>query len=217
LTNYVYAISNYVTSYPSRQRWVNAYTYNQSLTGPGGAASPSMPIRNGFRIIGLLSTPKYVMLPPPPRGPQPFLSNHVVAYIRSMSGPAAEKAPQDNPDVRDMAFAYRTIVEIAPYGTNYFDWNWTNFSIFPTNAPEFAQRLEYFQNVTNLQNNVRDLRLSFRWPLTLPATNQNAQIFRTMVSSDLESFVEPVYRVPGQPTPEFTLYFFKPQRYVKTP
>jgi len=58
-----------------------------------------------LRIIGLLSTPKYVYQPLAP-GPTGFLSNYVVAYIRALSGPAVEKAPQRNVLVKDLAFRY---------------------------------------------------------------------------------------------------------------
>ena len=64
LTNYVMAITNYVTLYDypepaSRTGSLRTYGYtpNNSCLGPGFA------LTNGSRIVGLLSTPKYMPLP----------------------------------------------------------------------------------------------------------------------------------------------------------
>src|SRR5262249_50952546 len=65
LTNYVYAITNYAFGFgstidPTKQgNHVYAYTYTGSWRD--GAATPTpFPIISGNRIIGLLSTPKYI-------------------------------------------------------------------------------------------------------------------------------------------------------------
>src|ERR1035441_10391757 len=64
----------------------------------------------------LIRTPKYVFWAAGGRSPVTgYYSNHVVAYVRSMSGAAYEKYPQSNPDVQDLAFSYRMTSEVVPY------------------------------------------------------------------------------------------------------
>ena len=43
-----------------------------------------------------------------------FYSNHIVAYVRSISGPAVEKPPQDNPIFQEDSFTYRLLCVNAP-------------------------------------------------------------------------------------------------------
>src|SRR5205085_7030975 len=78
LTNYVDSITRYVTVYragaPAATR-TETYTYT----------SAPFALTNGYRILGLLATPKYTYddpLNPPPA----YTSNYVVAYVHSMSG-----------------------------------------------------------------------------------------------------------------------------------
>src|ERR1035437_4011482 len=89
LTNYVYAITNY----PGQ------YNANGSFTplNPYGYANYPSYLTNGANIIGLLSTPEFTDL-----NRMPIFSlfntagysNHIVAYVHSLSGLAAEKPPQ---------------------------------------------------------------------------------------------------------------------------
>ena len=205
LTNYVYAITNYWTEYGANGTVNggggsinNGYTYSSFSVAPGYVPSPSgaaitgSPINNGTNIIGLLSTPEFTDL----RGfPTNNLfgggySNHVVAYVRSLSGPAVEKPPQNNDIVVGDSFAYRILCVNAPVAmdTNIF---WL--------APD--QRLYD----TQLANSLRELRLTFLWP-QLPNGGLGAgrQTFRTMVA--------------GQVTQVFTnaqwLYFYQPQSFT---
>ena len=75
LTNYVMAITNYVTEYdPTMTKpvnhWANGYTTTNSDT------TPQFPLTNGFRIVGLLTPPstwpgvaqKSAVIPQQPRG-----------------------------------------------------------------------------------------------------------------------------------------------------
>jgi type II secretory pathway pseudopilin PulG len=204
LTNYVYAITNEVTQYDHNghpgTRWRNWYTFTSSST------TPPLLLTNGFRIIGLLSTPKYL-----PWGDQKiggFLSNNVMAYVRSMSGPANEKFPQTNSSMEDLAFSYRMTSEVVPYGTNYYDPSWTNYAAFPANSPENVARYNYSMVTSNLQANLHDVRLLFRWPLRSQGkTGQSGQSFRTLVSGQLLQTND-----IGN-----SLYFFQPRTYVKAP
>src|SRR5688572_3838327 len=99
LTNYVDAITNTATRYDLKGRVLRSdvygYTYYNSTIN-GAAAAPPFPINNGQRIIGLLSTPKYNYFD------NEFQSNHVVAYMRSISGSAVEKAT--NQAAREFSF-----------------------------------------------------------------------------------------------------------------
>ena len=91
LTNYVMAITNEVTPYDNNGAPGATQVYGYT---PTSSSTPSpFWLTNGARIVGLLSTPKYVF---PNINGVAYYSNHVVAYVRSISGPANEKFPQDN-------------------------------------------------------------------------------------------------------------------------
>jgi len=180
LTNYVYAITNYGAPLTS------GYT----LTG--SSASPQFALNNGFRIIGLLSTPRLYT------NGTTVTSNYMVAYVRSISGSASDKFPQNNPDVLSGTFSYRMVSDIIPFSD--FDASVAASTNTPAN---------YRNYLVNLQTNLHDFRLVFRWPL-LPNghTGNGRQIFRTMVSGQL------LLATNDNGVP---LFFFQPRTYVKTP
>ena len=194
LTNYVMAITNSVTGYLPDGSPTGAGTdvYGYTYYGAWLNNTPiDFPITNGFRIIGLLSTPKYMF--PGPRGAG-FYSNNVVAYVRSLSGAASEKFPQNNEIMQDQAFSYRMTSEVVPYWTNYFDPRWTGDAA-------------YNATLANLQANLHDLRLLFRWPLR--PRNQvgpSGQSFRTLVAGNL--------LVTNEPGIGHPLYFFESRNYT---
>jgi type II secretory pathway pseudopilin PulG len=201
LTNYVVAITNVVYRYDYSKMTSPTLVGRYGYTRTSSSTTPQFPLINGFRIVGLLSTPKYVALPS--AKPPGFLSNNVVAYVRSMSGPAGEKFPQVNADMQDLAFSYRLTTEVVPYGT-FSDPSWT-VPVIDTN---------YAKVVNNLSLNLYDLRLFFRWPLRSQGkSGASGQSFRTLVSGQLLSGIEPGY--PGRL--EFSNYFFQPRTYVKAP
>lgn len=188
LTNAVFAITNYWTFYEITPTGTNegpsdfdGYTYRNSTVTSRIVPPNSVPITNGFRIVGLLSTPKYV-----PQNPG-FYSNHVVAYARALSGLAAEKFPQDNLDVRQDAFGYRMIAE----------------NVQPALPPDYATN-DFGRQLTG---NLREMRLSFRWPLFANGRlGLGRQTFRTVVGGALTN--EPQGGVT---------WFFQPQTFVKAP
>src|ERR1035437_4437954 len=98
LTNYVYAITNHWASYNGNGNAINSgkngYTYTAAFVY--GTPNPYHSITNGAHIIGLLSTPEFTDLSFNPTNNlfSGGYSNHVVAYVRSLSGLAAEKPPQ---------------------------------------------------------------------------------------------------------------------------
>lgn len=197
LTNYVEAITNYVTFYnannvPSPVE-TRGYTYKDSATNttPG----PSILLR-GSNIVGLLSTPKYIFqnnkpyLGPDTPVPQGFASNYVVAYVRAMSGPAVEKWPQTNSLVSDLAFRYRLICELSPFAN--WNTNWFNTNLVSLTPAEIQARARSWQSARLLQGNMNELRLLFRWPVdSRRVAGNQRQVFRTLLSGVLTNEPNP--------------------------
>jgi hypothetical protein len=212
LTNYVMAITNYAAQYNQRGglpvKLTKGYTLVNSTLN-NALTSPQFPITNGCRIIGLLSTPKFTLVTP-----ASFISNHVVAWVRSISGPASEKFPQNNPAALELALGYRLITEVAPYGTNFYDPSWILPNRFPTNSLQYTNALSYSNYVNNLRTNLHDIRLTFRWPLQLNGdTGPGRYVFRTMAGGNIYATNDPINgSLIGSPT---NLYFFQPRTYVK--
>jgi prepilin-type N-terminal cleavage/methylation domain-containing protein len=206
LTNYVVAITNYWKIYNDKGPLVShveAHTY----TGAWLDGTPTGNwITNGLRIIGLLTTPRYV------DNSQPstifFRSNYIVAYVRSMSGQAGEKFPQTNSSMLELAFGYRLMPEIVPY--TYYEPDWTNYTIYKGSTNngigDWVWRSNYWRVASTVQTNLCDLRLTFRWP-SFPngKVGNDRQIFRTVAGGRLLQTNN-----LGMP-----LWFFEPRTYVK--
>jgi prepilin-type N-terminal cleavage/methylation domain-containing protein len=130
LTNYVYFITNNWALYNPdgsvNKSGGNGYTgypnpsttiANNYYVPPGPFTTPATTISNGTNIIGLLTTPEFTDVNGAPINnflAGNFYSNHIVAYVRSISGPAAEKPPQDNPILQEDSFTYRIYCVNAP-------------------------------------------------------------------------------------------------------
>ena len=160
LTNYIYAITNYWALYNSAGSIIqsNAAGYTYSGTSAVFNNNPSYPLSpvqltNGANIVGLLSTPEFIAntnyFPAVPEvmnvGFYQVYSNHIVAYVRALSGLASEKPPQDNQLMVNDAFTYKMLVVNASVAmdTNSYD------------APNNRQ----------LWKNQHELRLSFFYPV----------------------------------------------------
>ncbi len=202
LTNYVMAITNYYTQYrngnPVAAR-SGYYWYDQNNSSVGFAFR----LASGSNIVGLLTTPKYIIA-----ADNDFRSNYVVAYIRSLSGPASDKFPQTNAVLQDLGLSYRMIAEVVPYWTNYYDPSWVNVGQPGLSANEFAARSNYLMVAKNLRANLHDVRLTFRWPLMKGTNAPGRQVFRTLASGPLLGTNDPNYG---------PLFFFQFQTYVKAP
>jgi hypothetical protein len=195
LTNYVVNITNYWASYPDSTglptaSGANGYTYTDSTT------TPAFPLTSGKRIIGLLSTPKFV----PPLGPAgggPFVSNYIVAYVRAFSGSSAEKPPQEMSIRQDLGFTYRMIVE----NDEYVPYDPASVGMLPGVTNVTAQ----MRVIQMAQINSRDLRLTYRWPV-LPnnETGLGRQTFRVFTGGTMAYTNE-----PNGPR----LWFFQPATY----
>jgi type II secretory pathway pseudopilin PulG len=166
LTNSIISITNTWTVYDTNNptSWVkvgNGYDgYTKTSFYVTSSPQPAdFSLTNGYRIIGLLSRPKFEDV-----GAPTVRSNYVVAYMHALSGAASEKFPVDNPTVLDLAFNYRMIVEVQPVA--YAETN-----------TAFARELS---------SNLRELRLIFRWPLRADGTTGDGrQVFRTMTGGRL--------------------------------
>lgn len=202
LTNYVDAIEIEVTEYDAAGIPGVSTVYLHTQTQPLGVE-----LINGETIVGLLTTPKYI--PDPTTGG--FFSNHIVAYVRAMSGGATEKAPQDNLTVLESAFSYRLTVEVVPFYAN--DDRWYDYLGFEAETGGGAAAddvsLAYARRVAA---NLHDVRLKFQWPLRPPLQNgiparvgSGQLVFRTMVGGPVESpqtnnlfFVQPGVYAAGR-------------------
>ena len=164
LTNYVFLITNSWTLFDSAGSVKNFGGNSYTFTGASayGTLIPSMCLTNGGNIVGLLSTPEYT-----DTGFNPTnnlfsggYSNHVIAYVRSISGPAVEKPPQNSQILQQDSFSYR---------------------IFFANAPVAAATI-----YPNLQANLHELRLTFEWPL-LPnnSVGRSRLTYRAMIAGQM--------------------------------
>jgi type II secretory pathway pseudopilin PulG len=212
LTNYVVAITNWATEYDGVGKpRLNTYGYTYfNSSQDGGAMNPPMPLISGFRIIGLLSTPKYTSMVT--RGTLGFRSNYVVAYVRSLSGDASEKYPQTNAQMHDLAFSYRMISDVVPFTD--FERNWTNYTdpLIGGNTNEITRRSNYWMVAKTMQANLYNLRLIFRYPyLPNGKTGNGRLVFRTAASGHL-SVTNDLNFPTNAP---YQLYFFQPRNYAK--
>jgi len=193
LTNYVYAIVNTGSVPPSG--------YTNALAGTMGFLTANYPgesnwrlfLTNGANIVGLLSTPEYTAVNgmPVPNLAGGGVSNRIVVFVRSLSGPAVGKPPQDNPILQQDSFSYHLICGNVPVQ-------------FQTNNPSAY--------AASLQANLHELRLTFLWP-QLPNGNLPPmpahQTYRTMIAGQLAWSTN---LVAGQ-----SLYFFQPLSFANAP
>jgi|DewCreStandDraft_1066081.scaffolds.fasta_scaffold00012_161 type II secretory pathway pseudopilin PulG len=141
---------------------------------------PFLPLTNGYTIVGVLSTPRYVYLPNVFQ-PVAFRSNYVVAHVRAFSGSAVEKFPQRDPAVEELAFRYRMVSEVMPY--THWDTNWIAFDATGLSPAEMVQRSNYWWVTRNLHVNLHEVRLLFTWPLRPNGQTGNGRmVFRGAVS-----------------------------------
>jgi type II secretory pathway pseudopilin PulG len=215
LTNFIVSITNIVTlcdtngvpaAFPPVTNW---YTTNRTFVN--GTMLNFSVLTNGVNIVGLLTTPKFIL-----NGNGGYFSNSVSADFRSMSGLAVDMG--QGQASRDFAFTYRVFVEIIPaadyaynpLGSGFQFGNWVNapgaalpdFAAEPTNLWHFPER----QIAENMQGNVNEIRLRYRWPVlpngrTAPG---NSLTFRSAASGMLNN----VTTRSG-----LKFYYVLPQRY----
>jgi hypothetical protein len=224
LTNYVIAITNYVSilntnGVPQTSPAVSWY-FNSTQYLVGGTVHPGNALTNGAIIIGLLSTPKYTLTNF--NGRTMIASNNVTADFRALNGNALDQGFSQAS--RDFAFSYRVTTELVPsantpfLGTNSINvGNWINLSAPTTNAlglpvlvPPSTNDTLFHSNellaAQNLQGNLADIRLRFRWPV-LPngGVGAGSEVFRSAAGGGMTNIGG-----PGG----VTLYFIQPQLYT---
>jgi type II secretory pathway pseudopilin PulG len=240
LTNYVYAISNSWTLYPlgggppvsgnNGYTYTNAFAYFTSV--------PAMALTNGANIIGLLTTPEYTGSSGAPLSSlaNGGYSNYVVAYVRSLSGLAVEKPPQDNAIMVGDSFSYKMICQNVPVAVytpslwkaqRYFAGAYVSYllngqmtfwratanvspgDLGPTRSSLWVQDAY----PTQLAANLRELRLTFLWPLLPNGTPGNGrQTFRTTVAGQI------IYtNIDSSIDIKNASYFFQPQFFTNAP
>ena len=196
LTNYVYAITNYWTLYNANGNvagsGIDGYNYQGSQVTKI-APPPSIPLTNGANIIGLLSTPEFTTnasgfyLPIPTLFNNNGYSNHVVAYVRSLSGLATEKPPQNNDLMVGDSFSYRIYCVNAGVP-------------FDTNRP-------FAGYVRQLFANEHELRMTFLWPQQPNGSlGSGRHTYRTTIAGQL-----------GTNAANQGLYFYQPQTFKPQP
>ena len=213
LTNYVVGITNFWSVYNVKVNNTNIVANDYDGYEVAGSrvtsvllVPPTYGLTNGTSIIGLLSTPTIIPLPPPAGVLEAYQSNYVVAYVRSLSGPAVDKVPQKNQTILEGAFTYKLIVENIPYVP--VNQGATNYGQYLTNSPQWLASLNQFNAVRTLQTNSHDLRLTFRWPLLPNGTVGNSRVtFRAFTGGWL--FPTRDFYVTNQP-----LFFVQPSTYV---
>ena len=177
LTNNVYAITNFRA----------AYTAGVPAPSTIGWSAADF-LTNGANIVGILSTPEFTVNNVPVAFlPTDGYSNHIVAYVRSLSGLASEKPPQDNSIMVGNTFTYRIYCVNAA-------------AAFDINNP-----LAGFSK--QLNGCLHELRMTFLWP-QLPNGNVGArrQTFRTSVAG----------RLAADPNNSI-LFYYSPQFFTNAP
>lgn len=221
LTNYIFAITN---------------TY----VGVTYLLADDAQFSAGEKIIGLLSAPEFVDKDsgnPVAEGDPNSISNHMVAFVRSMSGLAVEKPPQpSNSLIRESSFSYGVGYENIQLYTPPA-WRPTSYQLQDkVSFPLGDGQQTYWQLQSGSGNNaptnnssgwVRDrfdeemaansheMRLTFLWPL-LPDSQAPARVhygpghwtYRATVAGQL------VHKKDTAVTPNLDLYFFQPQSFA---
>ncbi len=251
LTNYVYAVTNYWTCFNPAGNivasGVNGYNYFAAITASQSGSLPANPFQNllplnsGSNIVSVLSTPEMIWVntttitnlilgQPIPTLLEGGVSNHVVAYVRALSGLAAEEEPQTNAVMQGDMFSYRVLCVNAPIAMNFQPWqaigydqganvytngrNWTaavgTLATDVPGGPPNNGSTNWVRNLylDQLAYGQREIRLRFTWPI-LPNGNvgNNFQSFRSTVGGQL-AFTN------NQNTLQ---YYYQPQSYVAVP
>lgn len=183
LPRYVIAITNYAQDYTAVDGGPVGTAYQLGYT-----ATTPFPITNSALIVGLLTTPKWWT-----NQNGTWRSNYPVAYVRALSGQATEKPPQTNEVTLDLAFSYRMAVEVLD--------RWLTDPDAATGSNAVAR---------SLGQNLRDVRLIFRWPLRPNGTLGNGfETYRTVIGGGLDW-------LPGGPNPATRpeLFYFRNRQYA---
>lgn len=217
LTNYVISITNVSTLFDANGKPLSGPQlkyYTQTIYFDGRTVHDNSPaLTNGEIILGLLSQPKYMYWGNPAGS---YFSNYVVADIRSLTGSPLDQGPSLTS--RDFAFRYRVTVEVIPSAQFPYQWTQPGSSVANFTAPGFtAQSNVLYTNAwtvaKNLQANLNEIRLRFRWPV-LPngKTGNGNATFRTSFSGAIMKTNSILW--PAPPYPSSNYFFLQPQTYT---
>jgi type II secretory pathway pseudopilin PulG len=127
---------------------------------------------SGKQIISLLTTPKVFAT-----SPGRFASNIVVAYVRSITGVAAEKSASSNS--KEFSFRYQLRTEVIPFAS------YTNAA-----AGSFAAAYDSNLRSIDMANNLHEIRLTLNWPVFDRGgrldVGSNRKTFRTLVAGEID-------------------------------
>ena len=165
LTNYVMAITNYVTVYDPTMTHTVGNPWSDGYTTTNSYATPSFPLTNGFRIIGLLSTPKYHALGRWKNSAAMFISNHVVAYVRAHERARQREVSPEQPVHAGPRLQLSPDLGSRPLRHQLLRSQLDQLQRIPGELRRQHWRYNYWQVANSLQANLHDLRLTFRWPL----------------------------------------------------
>ncbi len=205
LPNYIMSLTQTITP----------YSFNSLSVGPQSITNtyyPGNQLTNGAVIIGMLSIPKF-WTNGHLDGPTGFFSNNVTAVFRAINAPAVDQGQSQAS--QNFAFQYQVTVEIIPsaeYAYVAANGTWANLT-----APTAISSLNGTEGpldepiAENLQNNLWDIRLTFRWPV-LPngQLGGGKQVFRSTVAGHpnfMEAESPPYYSTASN------LYFMQPLSY----
>ena len=144
-------------------------------------------LNSGAEIVGLLSTPKYVATND---GFVTFgwgyYSNTVIATMRAINSPAIDQGPNGT----NFAFYYQVQVEVMPSAE--YAYAWANPAALKRNvtAPGYvtaaSQSPADVQTAAALQNNLNEIRLTYRWPILQGnRLGGGRQVFRSSVAGTM--------------------------------
>lgn len=213
-TNWSYQLLNGTVQAPARQ----TYEFTTNQTTLIATTQQVSYLTNGFNIIGLLSEPKYSFIYNSAKNVQ-FRSNIVTAVFRAINAPAVDQGVSQTS--KDFAFQYQVTIEIVPSSEYAFpastnNLGWLNFTAPTfTKFPQFNLATEAFAQ--NLQANLYDIRLTFRWPvLANGQVGGGKQVFRSSVAGSYLTSSPPLPPLPAllrndallfNPVPSYGLSF----------
>ncbi len=157
LTNHIVAIAitnsadgNLIFVNPFLSRPDEALPFGRVRSQGGIATTYRRDLTNGLHMVGLLGRQQLEV-----RGGE-LITNYVAALVRSLSGAALEKRPQD--PALDIAFTYLLTSEVRPYGQVADEW--INFLAPALTDQEIAERKRRFLFAVNQGGNLSELRLA---------------------------------------------------------
>jgi type II secretory pathway pseudopilin PulG len=204
LTNYINTVTISTTECDGTGRALGATLSTVYNSAQWGTAS---------NLVGLLSTPKYVPVPPALRfsTQNGFFSNSVSVLMRAINSPAVDQAVGTNAE--NFAFQYQVSIEVIPSSNFPLKWNVPGpenlvSPAFVTTSDLGGPRSDMLL-AQQLQNSVYDIRLAYKWPLLpsgangQPVFGGGRQVFRSSIAGSMIT----------NAGPGMTLYFMQPLTY----